>query len=232
MNTRLTRLITCCLLGSGVVCGQDAATLLERMQSALGGPRLLQLRDIDWTVKAKVWDGAGHEAGFATRRQRVILPDQSRKDQEMHVTKDKLLHTRYYFDGKSGWGSFADMVKLRDTPVASLEGSELDMVRKEVRGFWLNVWRAQDYEVSLSFPHTLRFADKSDANNNTQLELDTETWLPGGGIKEWMIVDGIKVPKHILNYHAGHLVADIETVSVHVNTGLKTADLAHYPDQE
>ncbi len=44
------------------------------------------------------------------------------------------------------------MVKLRDTPVASLEGSELDMVGKEVRGFWLNVWRAQDYEVSLSSP--------------------------------------------------------------------------------
>ncbi len=47
-----------------------------------------------------------------------------------------------------------------------------------------------------------------------------------------MIMDGIKVPKHILNYHAGHLVADIETVSVYVNTGLKAADLAHYPDQE
>jgi hypothetical protein len=112
MNTRLTRLITCCLLGSGVVSGQDAAIVLERMQTALGGPRLLQVRDIDWTVKAKVWDGAGHEAGFATRRQRVILPHQSRKDQNMHVANNKVLHTRYYFDGKSGWGSFADMVKL------------------------------------------------------------------------------------------------------------------------
>lgn len=105
MNIRSTRLITCCLLGSGVVCGQDPAILLERMQAALGGPRLLQVRDIDWTVKAKVWDGTGHEAGFATRRQRLILPHRSRKDQDMHVAKDKVLHTRYHFDGKSGWGA-------------------------------------------------------------------------------------------------------------------------------
>ena len=82
--------------------------------------RIFQVRDIDWEVKAKVWDGAGCEAGFAIRRERVILPYQFRKDQDMHISKDQVLHTRFYFDGKSGWGSFADMAKLKDMPVADL----------------------------------------------------------------------------------------------------------------
>ena len=40
----------------------------------------------------------------------------------------------------------------------------------------------------------------------------------------------MKVPKHTLNYHAGHLVADIETVNAKVNTGMKADNLAQPPD--
>ena len=154
MHLQKLRLITCCVVASGIAHGQDAAPLLQRMQTALGGPRLFEVRDIDWEVKARVWDGAGHEAGSATRRERIILPYQSRKDQDMHVSKDQVLHTRFYFDGRSGWGSFADMAKFKDAPVTTLEGPSLSMVRREVRGFWLNLWRAEGYEVSLCGPNT------------------------------------------------------------------------------
>lgn len=200
------------------------------MQTALGGPRIFQVKDIDWEVKAKVWDGAGNEAGFAVRRDRIILPHEFRKDQDMHIAKNNVLHTRFYFDGNSGWGSFADMAKFKDSPVTSLEGSELSMVRKEVRGFWLNLWRTEGYEVSVSGPNTLRLVDKGDPSSVRELELDSETWLPRGGITEWIVVDGIKLPKRILNYRAGKLVAEIETVSVKINTGLKRSDLARRPD--
>ena len=241
----LGHLITCCILATGVVYGEDAEVLLHRMQTALGGSRIFQVRDIDWVVKAKVWDGAGNEAGFAIRRDRVILPYQFRKDQDMHVSKDKVIHTRFYFDGKSGWGSFANMATFSDMPVAALEGAKLDMVRKEVRGFWLNLWRAQDYEVSVCAPQVLRFVDKADQNNITEFGLDPDTWLPRGSgeckttatvakgnqarITEWIVVDGMKVPKHILNYHAGRLVADIETVTAKFNTGMKAGVLARPP---
>jgi enterochelin esterase family protein len=138
-------------------------------------------------------------------------------------------HTRFYFDGKTGWGSFADMVKFRDTPVVPLAGADLDMVRKEVRGFWLNLWRAQDQDVGVSGPRTLRFVDRADRTVR-ELELDPDTSLPRSDITEWMVVNGVKVPKHSLNYHGGELVADIETVTVKVNTGLKASDLARPPD--
>lgn len=44
-------------------------------------------------------------------------------------------HTRFYFDGTAGWGTFADMSRFKDMPVTELSGAELKMVRKEVRGF-------------------------------------------------------------------------------------------------
>lgn len=247
MNVQVSRLVAFCVVGGAVALGQDASVLLRRMQSALGGPGIFQVRDIDWEVKAGVWDGAGHEVGFAIRRERVILPYQFRKDQDMHVSKDQVLHTRFYFDGTSGWGSFADMAKFKDTPILALKGPELAMVRKEVRGFWLNLWRAQDYEVSVCAPNTLRFVDKSDPANITELQLDKNTWLPlrsgelcqsAGAvargnqtrIAEWTVLDGLKLPKHILNYHASQLVADIETITVKIDTGMKASDLAHPPD--
>ena len=248
-RSQLGRQIACCILGCAAAYGQDSSDLLQRMQSALGGARIFQVRDVDWKVRAKVWDGSGHEAGFAIRRERIILPYCSRKDQEMHISKEQVLHTLFYFDGRSGWGSFADMAGFKDTPVAALGGPELMMVQKEVRGFWLNLWRAQNYEVSVCAPNTLRFVDKEDNSNVTELALAPDTWLPlrsgelckdaakaargnQGSILEWLAVDGIKVPKHTLSYHAGQLVADIETVAVKLNTGMKREDLAQPPDKQ
>ena len=122
------------------------------------------------------------------------------------------------------------MAKIKDSPVTALEGSERSRVRKEVRGFWLNLWRTEGYEVSVSAPIMLRLVDMGDPNSVRELELGPETWLPRGGITAWIVVDGIKLLKRILNYRAGKRVAEIETVSVKVNKGLKRSDLAQRPD--
>ncbi len=52
MNSHFGRLVAFCVMGGAVVLGQDASVLLRRMQSALGGRRIFQVRDIDWEVKA------------------------------------------------------------------------------------------------------------------------------------------------------------------------------------
>jgi len=236
---------------TAVCSGEDAQDALRRMQRSIGSIRSAEILDFDWLVKGKVWDGSGAEAGYVTRRIRVILPYTFRKDQDMFVRQDQQgpsAHTRFYFDGSSGWGSFADMSRFRDTPVAELSGAELEMVRKEVRGFWLNLWRTDgtaDYAVTLSGPYMLRFVDKIDNTNISEFEIDPTTWLPrcSGSCStkssgksnyaetvEWTTVDGIRVPLRILNYHSGRLVADIRTVSAKFNTGIKAADLARRPD--
>ncbi len=164
----MVRLTTCWILTNALVCGQNATVLLNRMQAALGS--LDKAKDLDWTVKATVWDGAGREAGYAIRRYRIVFRYVARKDQEMHVAENRVLHTRFYFDGKSGWGSFANMTALSDTPIKPLQGVELNMVRKEVLGFWLNLWRAQDREISSCGPHTLRLVDKGLTSDETDIE--------------------------------------------------------------
>jgi hypothetical protein len=247
------RIVLLLAIVTSIGTGEDARDVLRRMQQSIGNIRSAEIHDFDWIVKGKVWDGSGAEAGYVTRRIRVILPYRFRKDQDMSLREagqGPSAHTKFYFDGTAGWGTFADMVQFKDTPVTELSGSELKMVRKEVRGFWLNLWRTDgtaEYGVTLSGPHVLRFLDTSDNTAIGELELDPATWLPrcsgsctakssGNGsyaeTVEWTTVDGIKVPQRILNYHSGHLLADIRTVSAKFNTGLKAADLAHRPDSK
>jgi hypothetical protein len=136
--------------------------------------------------------------------------------------------------------------RLTDTPVVPLKDNALKTVRNEVRSSWLNLWRTDgrgDYAINVCAPHTLRFIDRSDGSLVKDLELDPTTWLPGrdgdlcktkgkalaGNYTETvdsMVVDGIKVPRRILNYHGGHRGAEIDTVSAAFDTGLKPKDLA------
>jgi hypothetical protein len=74
------RLLPVLLLLVSSVHDQDALVLLHRMQTALCDPRLAGVRDLDWTVRANVFDGNGHDAGIAVRHIRVILPYEFRKD--------------------------------------------------------------------------------------------------------------------------------------------------------
>ncbi len=230
----------------------DAKTLLDRLRGATGIAHV-NVRDLDWTVRGKVWDRAGQDAGYVTRRIRVILPQIFRKDQEMAVRDDQAaprLHTRFYFDGTSGWGSFADMTRFADTPTAALQGADLNMVRKEVRGFWLRLWQAagtDKFAVTTCGPLTLRFADVA-GEEIASIALDPSTGLPvrtgpcsSGAISstgnyteilEWTKVHGLSVPLRILNYHGGTIVADIRTVSVKVNTGLSVQELANQTDSK
>lgn len=232
-------------LASALAWSQDASVLLKRMQAALGN--LNKVNDLQWTVSAKVWDATGREAGYVIREYRIIFPYEARKDQEMHLSQGKILHTLFYFDGKGGWGSFANMIAMADTPVEPLNGADLKMVRKEVRGFWFNLWRAQDREVSSCGPFTVQMIDKSATNDETDIELDPNSWLPRRSgrlcpgmqmqgindqteITEWITTDGIKVPSHILNRHAGQLVADIKTVEAKFDTGLNSKLIAKPPE--
>ena len=111
----------------------------------------------------------------------------------------------------------------------------------------MNLWRAQDYQVTVCDPLTLRFIDQSLPSNTTDVELVRDTWLPvtsgalcdgpaaaakgnQAKITEWMSIGSMKVPKRILNYHAGQLVAEIETVTAKFDTGTKVDDLETPPD--
>ena len=217
---------------------QDALKLFHRMQVALGGPSLNRVRDLDWTVNAFVWD-RGIQAGKVTRRVRVIVPYQFRKDQEMPAGL-----TTFYFDGRSGWGRFAS------SPLVPLSGATLTMVENEVVGFYLNLNRADslnDYDIGQCAPHTLRFTRKIDHSRRTDIELDPVSWLPRKSgdlcptdgkapsgyyseVLEWRDVDGIKIEQRTMNYHGEASMADIVTVDAKINTGLKASDLARRPD--
>lgn len=219
---------------------EDAIGLLHRMQSALGGARLTRIHDLEWSVKAKVWD-RGREAGQVTRRIRMILPDRFRKDQDMPNG-----HTNFYFDGSSGWGSFGN------SPIAPLDGSELEMVRNEVTGFWLNLWRADiigGYDVEVCAPNTLRFRRKDGNQKSSDIEIDPKTLLPrrtgdlchtgrktpSGNhteIAEWRVVDGVKLPQRIVNFLGGEMIADIYTTEAKLDTGLRVSDLAQRPSSK
>jgi hypothetical protein len=247
MRISQVRLLPVMLLFVSSVHGQDALALLHRMQTALGGPRLASVRDVDWIVRAKVFDGDGHDAGIAVRRIRVILPYEFRKDQDMFLHGEQAgptAHTRFYFNGHSGWGTFADVNGWHDRPITPLSGHDLEMVRREVRGFWLNIWRADgngDFSVSVCAPHTLRFVDKSDSGNSRVVELDPVSWLPDPKTTRkplrdtttaWILIDGVELPQRMLHYQAGHLVAEISTVSAKINSGLKSNDLAKRPAEQ
>ena len=217
---------------------KDVLEMFHRMQSALAGPRIGEVRDLDWTGIIFVWD-RGAQIGKVTRRVRGILPQQFRQEKDMPNGRPT-----FYFDGTSGWGSFCN------GPVVPLVGKELTLIQDEFAALYFNFESADalsDYEIVQCAPYTIRLTRKTDKSRHTEIELDPETWLPrksgdlcpmdnkqlSGNYSEvlqWRDVDGVKVEQRTMKYSGNQLMLEVITTNAKINGGQKVADLAHAPE--
>ena len=53
-------------MASAFAEADDAKRLLDRLREATGVAHM-NVHDLDWTVRGKIWDGAGREAAYVTR---------------------------------------------------------------------------------------------------------------------------------------------------------------------
>ena len=191
------------LLTPNTALTQDGIRLLHQMQQALGGAdRLAAIRDYDWRVTAKTWDQAGHPSGEVHRRIRLIRPNDFRMDQQGPYGTVVM-----YFNGSSGW-------EITPDGSADLQGSELEFAKREVFGFYLNLWSADrnpGYEIISPSTNVIRITYKPDQLHLGDILVDQKSGLPARTtgtsnyteVKDWHTVKGVRLPHRILNFHSG-----------------------------
>ena len=221
---------------------EQGIALLRRMQAALGGvERLVAARDVDWTTPVKTWQASGAPGPNATRRIRWIRPNILRKDQRIGDVA-----VSYFFGGKGGWEIVPDLGLME------LQGRELEVVRGEAGGFYPNKWlpdRDPRLQVGSGGPGIIRITrDGSDFAKDLVVD-------PGSGLPlrisatslsgtpattyrrirqrlefiEWQIVEGIKWPHKLLNFHDDVKRAEITTSVIKINSGLDFSELSRKP---
>jgi hypothetical protein len=216
---------------------QDPLQLLHRMQEALGGAeKLAAIRDYQWSIVGKSFGPGGQDLGEGTRTIRLVRPNHFRFDQVIPMGEVKM-----YFDGTQGWEI------TPDHGYQELTGGELEFAKGESSGFYLNLWiadRNPDYSITSGGPNIIRISHKG--AEPTNITVDPQTFLPirEAGVSlsnpdapvpayteitEWQTVDGVKLPKRILNYHRGRLVVDIRTTEIKINNGIDPKELAKPP---
>jgi hypothetical protein len=206
----------------------DGVELFHKMQRALGGAdKLAAINDFEETVKANVWNESGKPMGFVRKRTRWIKPNVLRLDQV--GPRDTYV---LYFDGTAGWEILPDRQSVGKTTGVAIDlvGDELEFARGYLANFWLKQWladRMPGYTVSSPAQNVVRVSvnDKS-----TDIVLDASSGLPDGKeIRAWKKIDGIRFPSRRWNYHNGIRLADIRTINIKLNRGLKPEVLSRKP---
>lgn len=224
----------------GAAAGQDRGLeLLHRMQTALGGGTTLSsIHDLDQSVTANTWDRNGKPIGQVRKRVRWIRPNYLRLDQVGPYDTYVL-----YFDGTEGWEV------LPNGKLTDLTGGEKNFAEGYLSGFELNLWladRLPGYKISSPDPNVIRISLNYRASPQTDITLDSKSWLPTKEssvsladpahpvpsetlVKAWMVVQGVHFPRRVWILHGGIRLADIETEAIEVNSHLDPLRLADKP---
>jgi hypothetical protein len=236
------------LIGSAAA-DRNALQLIHEMQTALGGaPQLAAIRDFDESVSAKTWDRRGRPLGGVRKRVRWIRPNYLRIDQAGPYDTYVL-----FFDGRAGWEITPDRsvedLSVKDLSVKELSGGELTFAQNYLRGLDLKIWLADrdgSDTVSSPAPNTLIVTPEAGRSLSTTITLDPVTHLPtrqGGtsysdpdhpasaytALDQWRVINGIKFPGRIRNFHEGRMLAEMTLHGMRVNIGIQTNVLSVKP---
>jgi zinc protease len=212
---------------SDAASGARGKQLLDEVRQALGGEKVISVKDVDYTVDVDIQSPGG--AMKVTQHNIFLLPSSLRQEVSMPFGKQTV-----YSDGASGW-------------IAAPQGTQAmpPAVLKQVRGetFRLLYRLVRSDKAVYAAENTLEFSDGQ--GNRVRMVVDPKTGLPlklayesaamngPAQVEEtfsgWQDVNGIKVPFGRSVTQDGKKFIDVHVRDYKINTGVTPEQLSRKP---